>query len=606
MARLCLFFRHQRIIQKNLRTQNPVFYCMIKSFNTQIKCNNHVYTKWNNNNKVQLNNIQHYSSALRINHENIFKSAIPDIPNYHGIFLHEFIWRNMQKWWDKTALVCAMTGRSYTYEQLKRLSGRLATFLRKHNLRPGDTIAAILPNVPEYAILLLGASEAGLQVTLINPIYTSKEIEKQLINSETVAIITTVSKYPVVAESIVNNSAIRLPTVVVADGTGPVPSGTINFNDLISGSVEEFEKTGQKTEQNPNEDTLVLPYSSGTTGLPKGVELTHRNIVANLYQFGAKEVNISGEAIGNHQEIVPLFLPIYHIYGLVCILYYYLSIGAKIICMPQFSSTALLEVLEKNKTTLLYVAPPIIQLLVNEERFTTSHIENVKLLMSGAAPMGEEMIDKFRTKCKIPIEIVQGYGLTETSPVISKSKKAPLASSGLILSNTELRIVGCDDENKNKNLGVNEVGEIFVKGPQVMKGYYKNPQATQECMEGEWFKTGDLGLIDDQGFLYIKGRLKELIKVQGYQVAPAELEDVILGHEKVADVAVIGVPHERYGEIPKAFIVPKPNMRIDEQELKEFVAKRVAKYKNLGNVAIIDKIPKSPAGKILRRILQQM
>ncbi|XP_034941447.1 4-coumarate--CoA ligase 1-like [Chelonus insularis] len=608
MARQSLLLRYKHFTCKNfanrdLRFSRNVF--TLSSAKTESFGTSHI--KWIcNHDTINSKHAQHYSSTSNLNNEKVFTSRLPDIPDYNGMFLHEYIWRDIEKWWDRTALECAMTGRSYTYEQLKRLSGRLATSLRKSKLRPGDTIAIILPNVIEYGILLLGASEAGLRVTLVNPLATAEEIRKQLINSETSAVITASWKYPIIQDSISNNTSIKLPVIIVEDGTGSIPSGTINFKDLISDSVEEFEKTGQKTERNPNEDTFVLPYSSGTTGPPKSVSLTHRNLVANCFQIRAESEAICPWALRTNQEIVPLFLPLFHAYGLTSILNTYLSCGGKIICIPQFSSSTLFEVLEKNKVTAIYAVPPIIQLLANDKRLTPKHVANVEFLASAAAPLSNAVAEKLIERAGTHFLFTQGYGLTETSPVVAQSLKCPLGSTGLILPQTKLRIVGCNDENKNKNLGVNEVGEIFVKGPQVMKGYYKNPQATQECMEGEWFKTGDLGLIDDQGFLYIKGRLKELIKVQGYQVAPAELEDVILGHEKVADVAVIGVPHERYGEIPKAFIVPKPNMRIDEQELKEFVAKRVAKYKHLGHITITDTIPKSPAGKILRRELLKM
>ncbi|KAH0537703.1 4-coumarate--CoA ligase 2-like [Cotesia glomerata] len=550
-------------------------------------------------------NIQNQKSI--INNNNIFKSFVPCVDGFQGLLLHQCIWKNIDKWWNKTALINAVTGKSYTYRELKKLSGKFATSLRKNNLRPGDTIAVVLTNVPEYAIVVLGASEAGVCATLINPAYTAEEIKKQLENSEAAAVVTLTSNYPIVAESIKGNSVIRLPIIVIEERTdSPTPENSINFKDLIGDGVEEFEKTGLQTERNPETDTVFLPYSSGTTGLPKGVELTHRNVVANMFQERVKEVTASREAIGDHQEILPVFLPMYHIFGLVVCMLNYLGLGGKVICMPSFSSTALLEVMNKHKITSMYVAPPIVQMLANDDRFTKRHIESIKLITCGAAPTGEEVIAKFLNRVGTQVNFAQGYGLTETSPVISKSVSAPLESSGILVPNTEVRIVGHEEHNRGNNLGVDETGEIFVRGPQVMKGYFKNPKATADTMEGDWFKTGDLGSFDDKGHLYIRGRLKELIKVQGYQVAPSELEDIIQGHEKIADAAVIGVLHERYGEIPKAFIVPKANMLIDGQEIKDYVAKRVAKYKQLGHVVIIDKIPKSAAGKILRRELQKI
>ncbi|CAG5096304.1 Similar to 4CLL1: 4-coumarate--CoA ligase-like 1 (Arabidopsis thaliana) [Cotesia congregata] len=242
-------------------------------------------------------NIQNQKSIIDDN--NIFRSFIPYVDGFQGLLLHQCIWKNVDKWWNKTALINAVTGKSYTYRELKKLSGKFATSLRKNNLRPGDTIAVVLTNVPEYAIVVFGASEAGVCATLINPAYTAEEIKKQLENSEAAAVVTLSSNYPIVAESIKGNSVIRLPIIVIEEKTdSPTPENSINFKDLTGDGVEEFEKTGLQTERNPETDTIFLPYSSGTTGLPKGVELTHRNVVANLFQVRVKEVTASREAIG--------------------------------------------------------------------------------------------------------------------------------------------------------------------------------------------------------------------------------------------------------------------------------------------------------------------
>ncbi|KAK0093961.1 hypothetical protein PV326_012231 [Microctonus aethiopoides] len=585
--------------QKEIKLNNKVKNVAV--VNTHLgKNTTKLYQKRNNSNYESYPKL----TGSFVEENNIYKSFLPDIEE-KKMYLHEHVWENIDKWSDKTAVVCSITGRSYNYGQLRRLCGRLATSLRKSNLRPGDTIAIIAPNIPEYAIVVMGASEAGLKLTLINPIYTVEEIKKQLANSKTAAVITVPDKYPIVAKSILEIPTIRLPIIIINDGSSMPSSNVIHFNELVSDDIEEFENTGEKTERSVDCDTLFLPYSSGTTGLPKGVELTHRNVVVNILQQNVKEL-ITESAIGIDQEIVPIFLPLYHIYGLIVGLCNHLGRGDKLICMPQFSSNALLEVLEKNRTTLFYAAPPVYQLIINDERFKKRHMESVKLTMSGAAPIGSEVLSKFFARIQIEMAFLQGYGMTETSPVVSKSKGAPLETVGYLVPNCHVRIVGCNDNNMGKNLGLNEVGEIFVRGPHVMKGYYNNQKATADCFEDDWLKTGDLGSFDKNGFLHINGRLKELIKVQGHQVSPAELEDIIQGHENVADAAVIGVPHERYGEVPKAFVVAKPNVKINEQEIKDFVAKQVAKYKQLGKVVFIDVIPKSQAGKILRKDLQKM
>ncbi|XP_043672062.1 4-coumarate--CoA ligase 1-like [Vespula pensylvanica] len=543
------------------------------------------------------------SSGLKLNSENIVTSPFPDVRGYENMLLHEAIWQNMQKWSNKTAIVCAITGRSYTYQQLRKNAGRLATSLRKAKLFPRDTIAIILPNIPEYAIITLAASEAGLRPTLINPVWTSMEMTKQLENSETSAIFTNPLLYPTVKKSIENNPRIKLPIIIVDDGSGSIPSGTINLTDLIRNDIEEFSKN-QKTDVD-SEDDLFLPYSSGTTGMPKGVQLSHRNIVTNIFQISCPELYPGICTNETEQDVIPVILPLFHIYGLIILLYVFLRMGAKLVCLPQFSAAQFIKILKNYKPTLLYLVPPIVQMMAINEQITPKHVESIRFILSGAATIGPESIAKFRERINANVIFAQGYGLTETSPVITLSKNAICESVGFSIPNTQIRIVK-NEADKSINVGPNEIGELYVKGPQVMKGYFKNPQATRDCMDGDWFKTGDLAKFDENGLFYIEGRFKELIKVKGFQVAPAELEDIIKGLDSVADVAVIGVPHEKFGEIPKAFIILKKGVTVNPEEVKDYVAKHVADYKRLGYVQYIEKIPKTASGKILRKELQNM
>ncbi|XP_011305449.1 4-coumarate--CoA ligase 2 [Fopius arisanus] len=537
--------------------------------------------------------------------DNVFTSPYDKI-EIPSCYLHQVIWKDVDKWRNKTALTCSASGRSYSYNELRGLCGKFATSLRRNNLGPGDTLAVVLPNIPEYAIIALGASEAGVRVTLLNPAYTIYEISKHLAISEASAIITTPQKYPDIMEALKLKNSVRLPTIVVPNGNEPIPAGAINFRDLVSNRIEEFDNIGEQTGTDCKNDTFIIPYSSGTSGFPKGVEITHSNIVANLLQMGHHGYHLDQEDGSEEQDVIPVFLPFYHMFGFVVCFLNYLRRGGHVVCIPQFTIKNLLDVLEKIRTTVLYVVPPVLQITVKDERFTKKHMDYVNSVTSGAAPLGIEIIKQFHAKMGSHIPFSQGYGLTETSPVVARSKYSSWDSSGFIFVNTDVRIVHINDENVQKNLGVNETGEIFVKGPQVMKGYYKNPQATADCIDGGWLKTGDLGYVSEKGELYITGQLKDLIKVKGFQVSPAELEDVIISHEKVNDVAVIGVPHDELGAAPKAFIVPKPNIKVTEEEIKNHVAQRLSKHKHINQITFIDEIPKNATGKILRKELYKL
>ncbi|KYM95989.1 PREDICTED: 4-coumarate--CoA ligase [Cyphomyrmex costatus] len=556
----------------------------------------------------KFNKHRYYATAvnLKVDAGNVVSSRLPDISDFENIYLHDFIWEKVGKWSNHTALICADTGRSYTYGQLRKACGKLAMSLRKNQLLPGDTIAIILPNIPEFAIIALAANEAGLRTTLINPAYTIYEIKRQLENADVQAIFTIPTKYADIKTSIEKNSKIKLPIVIVNDGTnaGSI-SGTIQLDDLMRDDIEDFsisQKTGISYE-----DTVLLPYSSGTTGLPKGVETSHKNIVANIIQNINPTFFPGIEANEHHQDIIPLIVPVHHFYGLIIVLYCYLRIGAKLVCLPKFSMDGFMKLLENHRCTALHVVPPIVQMMIYNERITSRHVESIRLTLSGAAPLGEKLITKFQNRFPNDITFIQGYGATELSPLAAiGNANVPSISCGCLISNTQMRIVSTQDDTLGRNLGPNEVGEIYIRGPQVMKGYYKNPKATADTMDDDWYKTGDLGYYTEDGVLYVQGRSKELIKVKGYQVAPTELEEVIRHHDNIQDVAVVGVTHENYGEIPKAFVVPKSGVKINENELKEFVAKRVAKYKQLGYIQVIESIPKSVSGKILRRELQNL
>ncbi|KAJ8719771.1 hypothetical protein PYW08_011946 [Mythimna loreyi] len=532
--------------------------------------------------------------------DRVIKSPFKDveIPN---LTLYDYVWQNLDRWPERTASVCAETGRGYTYEQAFKLSNRFAANLRtKFKICDGDSVAVMLPNIPDYPLVALGILAAGGVITSINPNYTAHEVQRQLKMSEAKAIVTLPETVPVIRESL-NIAKINIPIIAVKRNDNPVPEGIALFNEL-SEDIHTDNSVLKQVRRQTN-DICFLPYSSGTTGLPKGVELSHRNIIANCEQINDPIVAMHNETTSTHQDSVMGVLPFFHIYAATVLMFHKFSIGAKLVALPKFQPETFLKTIEKHKTNILMVAPPLILLMGSHSAATEKTFEHVKSVCNGAAPLAASDVERFLQTAKHEIDFRQGYGLTETSPTVTIGPKGSKqhATTGPPVGSTELRIV---DINL-KNLGPNETGEILVRGPQVMRGYRDNPQANKEAFtEDGWFRTGDLAVADENGIITIADRLKELIKVKGFQVPPAELESLLREHPSVNDAAVIGVPHQSKGEAPKAFVVLKDGHKCTERQLSEFVNSKVATYKHVDDITFVDSIPKSAAGKILRRVLK--
>jgi acyl-CoA synthetase (AMP-forming)/AMP-acid ligase II len=345
----------------------------------------------------------------------------------------------------------------------------------------------------------------------------------------------------------------------------------------------------------PAKDIAALPYSSGTTGLSKGVMLTHTNLVSNVLQTSV--VHRVGPG-----EVVAAVLPFFHIYGMNTIMNHVLWAGGTLVCMNRFKIDEFLEAMERYRVSRIYAAPPIILALAKEPSVADADLSSVRSLFSGAAPLDPAVaaLCAERVGCRV----TQGYGLTETSPATHLTPDGagdvPTGSIGFALPDTDCKIV---DVATSRPVPIGQAGELWIRGPQVMAGYHRNPDSTAATIDGDGFlHTGDLAKIDDRGHYFIVDRLKELIKVKGFQVAPAELEALLLTHDDVIDAAVIGIPDADAGEVPIAFVVVRGTDRVDD--LAEFVASRVAWYKRVRRVEIVDSIPKSPSGKILRRVLR--
>ena len=502
-----------------------------------------------------------------------------EIPN---VAISDFVLENAADHGDKPALIDGPSGRQITYAELVQGVRALASGLAARGFEKGDVLAVYMPNVPEYAIAFHGAASAGGKCTTVNPLYTANELTHQLEDSGA-RFLLTVPPFIESAREAAERAGID-DLFVLGEAEGAKP-----FTELLGDPAEAPEP-----DINPAEDLAVLPYSSGTTGLPKGVMLTHQNLVANISQITA------AFEIGDGDTLIGV-LPFFHIYGMTVIMNQGLRSGATIVTMPRFDLEGFLDLVEKHGVTRTYVVPPIALALGKHPAVEGRDLSSVKTVMSGAAPLGAELSEAVAKR--LDCDVIQGYGLTETSPVthvIRPHGQNKPGSIGPPIPNTECRLV---DPESGEEVGEGERGELWIRGPQVMAGYLNNEEATKSTVDEDgWLHTGDIAVVDEDGFYSIVDRLKELIKYKGFQVAPAELEALIVNHPKVADVAVIGVPDEEAGELPKAFIVPASD-DFDEDELKDWVAGQVSPQKKVRLIEQIDEIPKAASGKILRRVL---
>ncbi|XP_022918002.2 uncharacterized protein [Onthophagus taurus] len=522
------------------------------------------------------------------------RSPFPDL-NIPDVNIVDYVMQDFGRWPNKIALECGITGRKYTFDDVRIKSNKFGMALKEIlKLKKGDALALVLPNVPEYGLCVFGAMKMGITITTVNPIYTPAEVERQFIDSDTKAVVTLGMFIPLVkaATAKINKN---IPIIAIkSDPNEQFPEGTIIFNDLLGANAN--------CKEDPifGDEIAVIPYSSGTTGLPKGVELTNNNLVANVTQY-----NYDAEPEREH-DILPSVLPMFHIYGFTNQILGSLQKGIKLVTLPKFTPELYLSTIVKQKVTALMLVPPIVLFLNSHPAVKREHLQHLRCIVCGGAPLSANDEAKFKEKVGKNIPILQGYGLTETSPLVLTVPEGKEKDGGMgyVVNNTIVKVVSIDDPDC-KHLSPNNVGELLVKGPQVMKGYHNKPKETEEAFWNGFLRTGDLVRYDEDGMFYICDRIKELIKVKGFQVPPAELEEVIRRYPGVGEAAVIGVPHERYGEAPKAYIVQKQGSKIDVDKLVEFVNANVAPYKQLsGGVSIVDNIPKNPSGKILRRQLK--
>lgn len=504
--------------------------------------------------------------------------SIPELP------LTEFVFARAAEMGDKPALIEGPTGRIITYSELADAIKRVAASLSKMGFRQGDVFGILSPNVPEYAIIFHAVAMLGGVNTPINPLYTEPEVAHQLKDAG--------AKSLIAAPQFLDKGRAAAATAGITNlFVFGEAEGFVSFSSLL-----DSDGVVPRVKINPKEDLVALPYSSGTTGLPKGVMLTHHNLISNMRQM-------EGLDYFTEEDTLLCVLPLFHIYGLVVILNMGLYLGATIVMMPRFDLEQFLQTVSKYQVTLAHLVPPIVLALSKSPIVDEYDLSTLRAVFSGAAPLDENLTRACMQRLNLRIR--QGYGMTETSPVTHSSPANPdqvkHGSVGVAAPNTECKII---DLETGEALPHNKEGELCVRGPQIMKGYLNRPEATAATIDRDnWLHTGDIAYVDEDGHFFIVDRAKELIKYKGFQVPPAELEAVLLTHEAVADAAVIPCPDEEAGEVPKAFVVLRGTATAEE--LMDFVAQRVAPYKRIKFVEFTDKIPKSASGKILRRMLVQ-
>ncbi|MBV9230374.1 MAG: AMP-binding protein, partial [Chloroflexi bacterium] len=480
-----------------------------------------------------------------------------------------------------------------TYREVIGMVNCIANGLYDLGIRKGDRICLYTTNRPEYTLTFIAAASIGAVVSPMNPVYKEREVAYQLENSEARAILIQRELVPTLTQVLANKELPDLKYILVTGEKAPheLPDA-IPIATLMRRSSPKHPPHVDIS----GDDLLALPYSSGTTGLPKGTMLTHRNLVCNNLQFTtALQTTLTDVAL--------LFLPFYHIYG-VMLTGSFLACGGTQIMMERFDLMQSLELSEKHNVTYYFAVPPIILALANAP-VDLSKMRTVKYVFTGAAPLPLDPAHKLQDKSGV--RVVQGYGMTEASPLTHSQPGDPalirLDSVGMPVHNTEQKIV--DIETGERELPVGEDGEIIIRGPQIMAGYWKAPEETARALRNGWLYTGDIGHVDEDGYTYIVDRKKEMIKYKGFGVAPAEIESLLMEHPAVMDSAVIGVPDDEAGELIKGIVVIRKGHDVTPEDIIAFANGKLAGYKRVHIIEFIDAIPKTASGKILRRDLKE-
>lgn len=544
---------------------------------------------------------------------NFWPEEVPRTIKYPAVPLYDLLRRTAEKYPNQTAMI--FQDNKITYRELDVLSNKFAAALHEMGVGKGDKVALFLPNTPQFVISYYGILKAGAIVTAVSPLFKERELEFQLSNSEAetavvldlfyphvkkvrdktrlkMIIVTSIGEYLPKLKRVLGTLLKKVPKLKVA----PEP-GVFFFQDLLA----RYPPRPPEVEIAPKEDLAALQYTGGTTGIPKGAMLTHHNLVSNA--VACKEWLRAREA----EEVVLTVLPLFHIYGMTTSMNAPIYFASPMVLLPRFEPQEVLKIIEKHGVTVFCGVPTMYAVLVTQPDIAKYDLTSIRFCISGAAPLPPEVQRRFMELTGGVL--VEGYGLTESSPVTHCNpldptmKTVKIGSIGLPWPDTDAKIV--DTETGKKKLRPGEVGEVALKGPQVMKGYWKMPEETQAVLRKGWLYTGDIGRMDEDGYFYITDRKKDLLKYKGYSVYPREVEDAIYEHPAVKLCAVVGKPDPVAGEVPKAFVVLKEGTTATEKEIMDFVKEQIAPYKRVREVEFRKELPVTLVGKVLRRVLRE-
>jgi len=550
--------------------------------------------------------------------EHIVSSPVTNL-DIKPVHFSELVWSSVDTRSSsqyRTALINGDTGRAFSYLESYKLSRKFASALVKFGAKPGDVLALILPNQPEFVFVFTGSPLAGVTVTTISPNFTHFEMEHQLANSGATWVVTDLARFETIRRAVSNLEvgqasgwgeplAIRSEKIkiVLTSEMSQNPPGTIPLSLMLADDGSHLPET---LNYNWEDDVVVIPYSSGTTGPPKGVQLTHKNIVSNMLQICNESMGLLLPASRDEREITICILPMYHVFAMNVTMTNIMLSGGKMVTLSSFNPLTFLSAMITYKPTFLHLAPPLLSFLAMHPGVKPHHLESLRYILVAAAPVIPSLIVAFNEKAP-HVEVREGWGMSELSPAacFSPEKGSIIGSCGKVLPNTQVKIVNV---KTGESLGPRQHGELLVKGPQVMKGYLKNEEATRSTVKDGWLWSGDIAYYDEDGNLYMVDRMKEMIKVKALQVSPSELEDILKQHPEVLDAAVLSHPDDRMGEVPRAFIVKsnrKGNSEVIAKELHNHINERVTDHKRLrGGIVFLDAIPRSAAGKMLKKNLK--